>query len=139
MTKYDTIFNQAAITAGFSWNFVYDNADRSVQLDSTIECYPCILRSFQESVEPLFDEQQRVRRTMSLYIIHVGFTHVTAEEINVNIEDVLQKFIVFREHLRRSGVQVTFNGSPFPNWQRTDMDEYGLVINLTCVYSSCLP
>jgi hypothetical protein len=137
MTKLDTIFDTCASASGFSWIFVYENADRNVKVDRDIDVYPCILRAFNEPTVPLFDAQSRMEKEMSLYIIHKGFTQQTAEEININLEEIMTKFVAFRELLRRAGVEVIMNGRPFPNWERTNGDEYGYVFNLTIRYSIC--
>ena len=137
MTNFDTIFNAAAEAAGLSWVFVYENTDRTLKVDSEVRDYPCILRGFRETVQPLFNARQQWERTMNLYIIHAGFRNDTAEQINENLEEIMSAFIVWRESMRRSGVEVTLNSRPFPNWEQTNLDEYGYVFELTCKYTVC--
>lgn len=137
MTNFDNIFNDACNAAGLSWLFIYDNKDRNLNVDGEMTDVPCVLRWFREEVLPLFDQLQRVERTMLLYIVHVGFESTTSEDINENLEEVMNKFIVWREYMKRAGVEVTVNGRPFPQWEQTDYDEYGFVFNLTVKYSIC--
>jgi hypothetical protein len=137
MTKFDTIFNDSAIGAGLSWVFMYDNADRSIRIDSEVTDYPCILRSFRESTVPLFDAQQRWEKQLLLYIVHTGFASDTSEQLNENLEEIMLKFIQWRELMRRAGVEVTINSKPFPQWEQTDDEEYGYIFDLTCKYSIC--
>jgi hypothetical protein len=137
MTTFDTIFEAAAKTAGLSWLFVFDNKDRNIKVDRAMETLPCILRSFNETLQPMFDPMQRVEREMSLYIIHVGFTKHTSEQLNINLEDIMTRFITFREAMRTAGVEVTITQKPFPNWEQTNYNEYGYVFNLRCKYSIC--
>lgn len=138
MTKFDEIFDNATTTANIDWVFVYSNADRNISVDSKVYDYPCIFRAFRETVNPLFDNRQNVEREMMLYIVHVGFADETAEQLNENLQEIMDKFIIWREAMRRAGVEVTINGRPFPNWEQTDLDEYGYVFNLTVKYSLCL-
>lgn len=137
MTNFDTIFNAAAKAAGLSWVFVYENTDRTLKVDSEVRDYPCILRSFRETVQPLFNVRQQWERTMNLYIIHAGFRNDTAEEINEHLEEIMSAFVVWREYMRRDGIEVTISGRPFPNWEQTNLDEYGYVFDLTCKYTVC--
>lgn len=139
MTNFDTIFDNACNAAGLSWLFIYDNKDRNLKVDGEMTDVPCVLRWFREEVLPLFDQLQRVERTMLLYIVHVGFESTSSEDINENLEDVMNKFIAFRDYMKRAGVEVAINGRPFPQWEQTDYDEYGLVFNLTVKYSICQP
>lgn len=137
MTQFDEIFHSAATQADLSWVFVYDDADRNLKVDGEITDYPCILRLFRESVLPLFDAQEGVQRSMSLYIAHTGFEADTSEQINENLEDIIRAFIVWREAMRRAGVEVSINGNPYPSWELADMDVYGYVFDLTVKYSIC--
>lgn len=138
MTVFDTIFQECAFESGFSWSFVYGQKDKNIITDRNITDYPCILRTFNEPLQPLFDPQQRVSRDLNLYIIHLGFKKDSSEDINVNLESIMLNFVAFRELLRRKGIDVVLNSKPFPNWQTLDCDEYGYVFNLTCTYSLCL-
>jgi hypothetical protein len=137
MTQFDTIFNQAACDAGFSWTFVYSNSDRSMKIDRTITDYPCILRAFREETLPLRDPLERWEKQLNLYIIHTGFESDTSEQLNMNLEEIMRSFLVWLDTMERNGVDVTINGRPFPNWAQTDLDEYGYVFDLTCRYSVC--
>lgn len=137
MTNFDTIFDNACKHSGLSWLFVYDNKDRNIKIDGELTDLPCVLRWFREETLPLFDQLQRVERTMLLYIVHVGFDSTTSEDINENLESVMNQFTKWRNYMKRSGVEVTINGRPFPQWEQTDADEYGLVFNLTVKYSIC--
>lgn len=137
MTNFDTIFDNACKQSGLSWLFVYDNKDRNIKINGELTDLPCVLRWFREETLPLFDQLQRVERTMLLYIVHVGFDSTTSEDINENLDSVMNQFIQWRNYMKRSGVEVTINGRPFPQWEQTDEDEYGLVFNLTVKYSIC--
>lgn len=137
MNKFDTIFNAAAQAADINWIFSYDNADRNLKIDGEIFDYPCIIRMFREPVQPLFDSRENVERGLSLYIVHVGFEDATSEEINEHLDEIMAKFVLWREAMRRAGVEITINGRPFPAWELTDLDEYGYVYDLTAKYSTC--
>lgn len=137
MTQLDTIFDNACTAAGLSWLFVYDTPDRNIKIDGDVTQYPCVLRLFRETVRPLFDQLQRVERSMSLYIVHAGFTIDTSEQLNINLDEIMNAFIIWRESMRRAGVEVIINGAPFPTWEVTDMDEYGYTFDLTLRYSIC--
>jgi hypothetical protein len=137
MTTFDTLFDAAAEAAKISWAYVYNNADRNIRIDREIQKYPCIFRAFSEPLLPLFDTQQRVQRDMLLYFAHVGFQHFTAEEKAEHIEGLMNQFITFRESLRSVGVEVNLIGSPFIQWEQTNLDEYGIVFNLSVKYSIC--
>ena len=138
MNVIDTIFDRACQTANLTWNFVYDDANRSLKVDGEVMQYPCALRLFRESVLPLFDQQQRVERSMNMYIVHAGFDSDTSEKINENLDEIMSAFVVWRDAMRRSGVEVVINGRPFPAWELTDLDEYGYIFDLTLKYSLCL-
>lgn len=137
MTALDTIFNNSAKAVGLAWFIVEDVPDRTQHASKQYK-FPCIWRNFNESITPLFDNGQRVEREMSLYFVQIGFSKLTKETINENIEDLMTKYIAFKDLMNRAGVELSFNGKPFPNWKQTNYDEYGLVINLTARYSLCL-
>ena len=139
MTIFDTIFNNACIEAGFTQYIVYSNKDRDIKTDRHVTSFPALFRQFTEELRPLFDEQQRYERNMVLYCAHVGFIKATPEDISVNLEDIMDKFVVFREYLRRHNIQVEFTNSPFPQWEVTKVDDYGYVFNLKLTYpKACL-
>ena len=137
MTNFDTIFDTAARAVSLDWVYVYNNADRNIRISREVEKYPVIFRAFSEPLLPLFDAQERVQRDMMLYFAHVGFSQCTAEEMAEHIETLMNQFIAFRELLRNAGVEVNLQGSPFPQWEQTNLDEYGLVFNLSVKYSIC--
>jgi len=138
MTTFDTIFQDCARKSGFSWVFAYGQKDKNIITDRNITDYPCILRTFNEPLQPLFDPQRRVSRDLSLYIIHIGFKQVSSEDINANLEQIMFSFMDFRNLLRSKGIECNLTQKPFPNWQNLDCDEYGYVFNITCTYSLCL-
>jgi len=134
MTTFDTILNNACIEAGFQQIIVYSNKDRDIKTDRHATAFPVMFRAFSEHIQPLFDEQQRYERIMTLYCAHVGFTKATPDDISVNLEDLMDRFIVFREYLRDSKIQVAFTTAPFPQWEMTKADDYGLVFNVKMTY-----
>jgi hypothetical protein len=137
MTDFDTKFNEAAEIAELSWVYVLSNQDRNTTIDSKQITYPCIFRSFSEPTKPLFDMLQRYERDMSLYIVAIGFQKATTEQISEDLEDIMARFVILREELRRRGIEIEFKETPFPNWEKTEIDEYGIVFNVTAKYTIC--
>lgn len=139
MTRFDTVFDTACQTAGLGWVSVYDTQDKQLKADKQISMYPCVLRSFSEPVTPLYDIQNRFIREMNLYIIHVGFTHKTPELINEDLEDIMTRFNLMRDYMRRHGCEIEFLTAPLPSWQQFgNVDEFGFVYSLKVTYKSCL-
>ena len=136
MTNFDTIFNQSAESAGLATFIVENMPDRATHAATQYK-FPCIWRNFNETFQPLFDNQQRYEREMSLYFVHIGFSKLSKETINVNIESLMAQFLVFKDKMNRAGVELLLNGKPFPNWKQTNYDEYGIVFNLTARYTIC--
>ena len=138
MTTFDTIFDAACVYAGLDWCYVTDNADRNLQVDAANEVYPRIWRTMVEPLTPLFDSLERVERQLSLYIVEIGFNgDLTKTELVERLEDIMNRFILWRTYMRNNGIEVVITGQPFPNWEQTPLDEYGYVINLTCRYTIC--
>lgn len=138
MTTFDTYFDLAAKEADLSWCFVYDNSSRNIEIDRKLNKFPVIFRSFSEPLQPNFNKRNSFDREMSLYICEVGFDNATSEVLSSNLELIMSKFIIFRNFLRRKGIELTFTQKPFPNWMQTNYKEYGYVFNLTANYSTCL-
>lgn len=137
MTAFDTIFNDCANAVGLSWFIVENNPDRNIKA-STQYNFPCIWRNFNEPTQPLFDNQQRFEKEMSLYFVQIGFDKRTKETINEHLHDFLLKYIAFKDLMQRKGIELSFTSKPFPNWKQTNYDDYGIVFNLTARYSLCL-
>lgn len=137
MTAFDKIFNDSAKAVGLDWFLVEDVPDRTTHAAKQYK-FPCIWRDFNEPVQPLFDNGQRLERDLSLYFVQVGFSKLPKEKVNENIHDLMLKYIDFKDLMQRAGVELSFTSKPFPNWKQTNYDDYGLVINLTAKYSLCL-
>ena len=138
MTAFDRIFDESAKASGLSWIYLYGAKEANALIDRHEEKYPCIIRAFAEPLQPLFDAQSRVTRQLNLYIINTKFQDEESDVVTAGFEEIMTKFIAFREFLRRAGIQVEMTQTPFPNWQNFDCDEYGYIFNLNCTYSLCL-
>lgn len=137
MTQFDTIFSESAKSAVINWCIV-DSLTEQAQQTLKVKKYPCIWRnSTEEKTTPLFDNLDRVQKRMSLYFVELGFNKVTQESRNENMEALLERFLVFRDKMKRSGIEVELDGDPFPNWRQTNLEDYGIVFNITCKYKLC--
>lgn len=137
MTQFDIIFDSCAKQSGLAWYLVDKLPQAGVQGAKQYK-YPCIWRNFNEQFQPLFNLTRQVEREMSLYFVEIGFTKKTKEMINEDFENLMTKYVSFRDLMYRRGIDLQFTQKPFPNWKQTDYDEYGIVFNLTAKYSECL-
>lgn len=137
MTAFDTIFDACAKIAGFGWTYVYSNSERKTTVEDKSIVYPAIFRAFAEEIKPTFDMFKRRERRLSLYIVELGFNTVTAEELQINIENIMDRFEIFYNEMINRGIEIEFAQTPFVNWNVTEMDEYGIAIELNIKYSNC--
>ena len=137
MTAFDTIFKNSCEQAGFGTYIFADNPDRATHA-KYITKYPCAWRTLNEPLTPLYDNFNRVQRDLSVYFVELGFDKSTKEKINESIESMFDKFLVFRDLMQRSGIELTMNGAAQPSYMTTNFNEFGLIINLTAKYNLCL-
>lgn len=137
MTAFDQIFSDCAKAVGLAWFIVENNPDRNIKAATQYQ-FPCIWRNFNEPTQPLFDNQQRFEKEMSLYFVHVGFDKLPKEKVNEYLHDFMLKYIDFKDLMQRKGIELSFTSKPFPNWMQTNYNDYGIVFNLTARYSLCL-
>lgn len=136
MNKFDTAFDKAAKAAGIDWAFALSIKDRNVRFNKKTT-YPCIWRTASEPTKPLFDAQDRMQKKLSLYFVHVGFSKITIERMNEHLDSLMEKFLLFRNSMRSDGYDVQFTQDPYPAWDATSYDEFGIIFNISVTYHQC--
>ena len=137
MTQFDTIFDSCAKQSGLAW-YLVDKLPQSGVQGAKQYKYPCIWRDFYEPTKPLFNLTKQIEKTMNMYFVEIGFSKKTKEIINEDFENIMNRYIVFRDLMKRRGIDLQFISIPLPNAKATDFDDYGITFNLTATYSQCL-
>lgn len=137
MTAFDTIFKQSAESAGFGTYIFRSEPDRTTHAKYMTK-FPMAWRTINEPQTPLYDSFDRVQRDVSVYFVHVGFDRLTTEAVNEGLEDIITRFIEFRDLIQRAGIEVIQNNPAQPSFKTTNFDEFGFIINLTFKYALCL-
>lgn len=139
MTQFNTIFDECAKKSGLSWDFIFGDRDSNTIVNRNREEFPNIQRSFSEPLKPIFDQLGRVSREINLYILNLEFfdtnNNIISEDVGAGLDDIMLKFISFRNLMRRKGIEIELTRTPYPLWQQFDCNEYGYVFDFNAIYS----